>query len=206
MERSIDRHENRKSTIDQKINMWREAWTLIYQVIQQWSHCDLKQTHLIFEQWIPILNFIFKKPINLNKYNLNFYYWNKPHGPKEIFHLYFEENTSNDQVNIHVIFNMHEFYLIHKQFCTSMSKTNKLIINEARGTIDLNYSMEQEKSPAQYFQTMTMWQMLFIFVLHALAHWETYDKYEHAYYDTHMYVRDSPFYKLYFYGQVLYQK
>jgi hypothetical protein len=82
-----------------------------------------------------------------------------------------------------------------------MAKSNQMLMNEDRGTVSL--SNFHEANPAEYFQTMMTWKLLFIYTLHAMAHWDAYDKYEHAHYDTHLYVRDSPFFKLYFYGQIV---
>lgn len=212
MERSIDNHEIRRprsanSITLTKMNRWRDAWIACYEVVEERQTCDLKQFHSIFERWVPILNWVLQKPISdLDRYEVFFYYCNDPFGPKEIVQLYMDENPLDEQTGVHVVFNMYEFLLIHKQYCYNMNKTNHLLVNESRGTINISGCREYENCPADYFQTMTMWQMLFIYTLHALAHWDAYDKYEHAHYDTHLYVRDSPFFKLYFYGQIIYRK
>lgn len=212
MERSIDQHEVRRSraTVSStlaKIAQWREAWIACYQVVEDWQTCDLKRFHTIFERWVPILNWVFKNPIpHLERYNVLFYYCQQSNGPKEILQLYMDENPVEAETTVHVVFNLYEFNLIHKHYCQNMGKSNQLLVNEARGTVNLSSCHEYDCNPADYFQTMTTWQMLFLYTLHALAHWDAYDKYEHGYYDTHLYVRDSPFFKLYFYGQIVYRK
>lgn len=212
MERRIDHHEVRRPTgnytaIQTKINRWREAWSACYQVIQEWEVCDLKKFHSIFEQWVPLLNTILDKPIpDLERYQVYFYYCNEPCGPKEILHLYIDENPLEEQINVHVVFNLREFNNFHSNYCGDMNKSNQMLVNEERGTINLAYANNYECNPAEYFITMAKWQMLFVYTLHALAHWDVYDKYEHAHYDTHMYLRDSPFFKIYFYGQIVYRK
>lgn len=205
MERSIDQHEIRRPNIRSStmthINKWREAWNVCYDVVSECPHFNLKNFHRIFDQWVPALNMIFDKVIpNLSRYTPYFYYSYEPKGPKEIIQLYFEEQPLEDKIIVHIVFNVHEFCNIQKQYCENMNRLNQMLVNEARGTINIINQTENEMSPAEYFQLMTTWHLLFIFTLHALAHWDTFDKYEHAHYDTHMIVRDSVFFKLYYQG------
>lgn len=133
---------------------------------------------------------------------MRFYYSNDTNGPKEIFQLYFDENRIDNVIGGRVIFNLHEFQMQLRHFCDDLSKNNQLLVNHARGTINLSLMDNCERSPAQFFQTMTTWQLLFVHFMHAMAHWDTYDQYEHANYDTHAHVRNSAFFKLYFYGRM----
>lgn len=202
-----DNQQRRPPSSLSKVSKWRDAWTACYQVVEGMDATDLRHFHSIFEKWVPILNWIFENPIpNLERYEPIFYYCTDPGGPKEILQLYFGENRFDERTTVNVIFNLFEFKAIHRLYCTNFSKSNQMLVNEARGTINMVSSDQYEHDPAQYFQTMTTWQLLFIFTLHALSHWDAYDKYEHAHYDDHLYVRDSSFYKLYFYGQVIYHR
>lgn len=208
-ERPIDTHETRRTRnfAVNKVSKWLDAWIACYHVVEDSTSPNLKSFHQIFERWVPILNWIFEKPIfDLEAYDPKFYYCHEPNGPKEIIQLYFEENPSVQITTIHVIFNLYEFNMIHKKFCVELSRSNQLLVNEGRGTIDLSSAMEHQQDSAQYFQTMMSWQLLFIYTLHAMAHFDIYNKYRHAHYDTHQYMRDSPFYKFYCCGEMMIRK
>lgn len=211
-ERPIDRHESKRSKLNRsaaagKVNQWMDAWTACYEAVQNYSNVDLRNFHRIFEHWVPLLNWIFQKPIlHLEDYEPYFYYCTQPNGPKEIIHLYMEQNLVEGGTTVHVVFNLYEFTLLHKKFCEEFSKSHQTLCNEARGTVNLSSLMEEERNTAEYFQKMTCWQLLFIHTLHALAHWDVYDKYRHAHYDTHLCMKESPFYKFYCCGDVLIRK
>lgn len=213
-ERPIDRHESRRNPTNirsmSRVNKWRDAWSACYRIVEEFTVVDLKQFHTIFERWVPILNWIFDRPIHhLNRYEPIFFYCYQPNGPKEIIKLYMDENVIDEHIVVYIIFNVYEFTIIQRRYCLDYTKSNQMLYNEARGTVNLASMIENEQSnlnPAEYFQTMTCWHLLFIYTLHALAHWDAYDKYEHAHYDTHLNVRDSPFFKFHFYGQVIYRK
>lgn len=209
MERTIDKHENRKNcrnaNVRGKIGLWRQAWTKCIQVVEDWNAADLRKFHFVFEQWIPLLNRIFESPIDkLERYRMSFYYCDEPNGPKELIHLYMDENeTFEGVVPVYVIFNLYDFRKLHQTYCANFSKNNKLLVDEARGTINMAARQGmQGDSPASYFQNHVTWILLFISTLHALAHLEVFDKYDHAFYDNHSHVRDSIFYKLWFYGRI----
>lgn len=211
-ERQIDRHESKRKSSNirsmSRVNKWRDAWKACYCVVEEFTTVDLRQFHTIFERWVPILNWIFDRPIHrLDRYEPIFYYCNQPNGPKEIIKLYMDENVTDDQITVYIIFNIYEFLIIQRRYCLDYTKSNQMLFNDARGTVNLASMMENEQhNPAEYFQTMTCWHLLFIYTLHALAHWDAYDKYEHGYYDSHLNVRDSPFFKFHFYGQIVYRK
>lgn len=211
-ERPIDRHENKRNKVTRplavsKVNTWIDAWTACYEIVQDYPCLDLKQVHKIFELWVPLLNWIFQKPIfHLENYQPYFYYSTQPNGPKEIFQLYMEQDFVEGGTLVHIIFNMYEFNIMHKRFCEQLSKSNQLLFNEARGTINLSSLLDEERNTAEYFQMMTCWQLLFIHTLHALAHWDVYDKYRHAHYDTHLCMKESPFYRFYCCGDVVVRK
>lgn len=212
-ERPIDRHESarrhggRSSYTIGKVSKWIDAWNACYEVVQEQMGLDLKHFHLVFERWVPVLNWIFQKPIfRLEKYVPYFYYCNEQNGPKEIIHLYMEPDFNEGGTIVHVVFNLHEFNLIHKKYCAELSKSNELLFNEARGTINLSSLMDEERNTAEYFQIMTGWQLLFIHTLHALAHWNMYDKYRHAHYDTHLPMKESVFYNFYCCGDMILRK
>ena len=212
-ERPIDKHESNRNPATSirsisKVNKWRDAWMACYRVVEEFTTVDLKQFHTIFERWVPILNWIFDRPIHhLNRYLPTFYYCNQSNGPQEIIKLYMDEDSEDDLTTVHIIFNLYEFKIIQKRYCLDYTKSNQMLYNEARGTVNLASIMQiDQHNPAEYFNTMTCWHLLFIYTLHALAHWDTYNKYESGYYDTHLYVRDSPFYKFHFYGQIVYHK
>lgn len=211
VERPIDKHESYRTLTNlqptSKVARWREAWNACYQVVENIPTVNLKEFHIIFERWVPILNWIFGRPIpKLDRYSPIFFYSFQPNGPKEIIKLYMDENALEDSTQVYIIFNVHEFQIIKKRYCLDYTASNQMLYNEARGTVNLSSILQNEQqNPAEYFQTMTCWHLLFIYTLHALAHWDVYDKYEHCYYDSHLYLNQSPFYKFYFYGQVVYR-
>lgn len=224
-ERPIDRHESKRKWFSRndeperkkshiarplavsKVNTWIDAWTACYEAVQEYTHLDLKQFHTVFEHWVPILNWIFEKPIfHLENYEPYFYYCNQQNGPKEIIQLYMEQNYKEGGTTVHVIFNIYEFDKLHKQFCEQISQSNQLLFNEARGTVNLSSLIDEDRNTAEYFRIMTGWQLLFIHTLHALAHWDIYDKYRHSHYDTHLYMKESPFYKFYCCGDMVIRK
>lgn len=205
-ERPIDTHESKRRRVGgrSKVDQWIHAWTACYEIVQDYSHLDLKDFHTIFERWVPLLNWIFDKPIrHLDTYEPYFYYCLEPNGPKEIIQLYMEPDLTEGGTLVHIIFNMHDFLNIHKRSCDQLSKSNQLLFNEARGTINLSTLLDEDCQTADYFQSMTCWQLLFIYTLHALAHWDTYDSYKHAHYDTHQYMKESPFYKFHCCGDLI---
>lgn len=206
-ERQIDTHESKRKKTTQsssKVDQWIHAWTACYEIVQDYSHTDLKQFHSIFERWVPVLNWIFEKPIrHLDLYEPYFYYYNEPNGPKEIIQLYMEQDMVEGHTLVHIIFNLYDFKMIYKRSCQELSKSNQLLFNEARGTINLSTVLDEEYTTAEYFESMTCWQLLFIYTLHALAHWDIYDTYKHAHYDTHLYMKESVFYKFYCRGDLI---
>lgn len=207
-ERQIDTHESKrkKSTnpSSSKVDQWIHAWTACYEIAQDYSHTDLKEFHSIFERWVPILNWIFEKPIrHLDLYEPYFYYYNEPNGPKEIIQLYMEQDMVEGNTFVHIIFNLYDFKIIYKRSCQELAKSNQLLFNEARGTINLSTVLDEDYTTAEYFESMTCWQLLFIYTLHALAHWDIYDTYKHAHYDTHLYMKESVFYKFYCRGDLI---
>lgn len=206
-ERPIDRHESRRTFAVSRVNKWQDAWTACYEVVRDQQTCDLKSFHLVFERWVPILNWIFEKPIfRLELYEPLFYYCSQQNGPKEVIMLYLEPSNEAATCKMHIIFNLFEFNNIYKRFCSDMSQSNQLLLNEARGTINLSSLFEEEQNTAEYFQTMTCWQLLFVHTLHALAHLDIYDKTRHAHYDKHHFMRDSVFFRFYCNGEVVYRK
>lgn len=207
MERPIDSHEVRRSKKmsdrPNKINQWRDAWLACYDVVCDWQSVNLNQFHLIFEKWVPMINFIFGNPIKLNRYEPFFCYNNATSGPKEIIHLYIDNSMFEEKSEAYIIFNMFEFKKIQREYCFDLSKSNQMLIDEARGTVNLNHFMEHEANPADYFKLMTTWQLLFVCTVHLLSHWDTFDKYDNSDYENHILPRESPFSKLYFYGQMV---
>lgn len=207
-ERPIDSHESKKrKTVHSpasKVDRWIHAWTACYEITQDYSHSDTKQFHSVFERWVPILNWIFEKPIShLDTYEPYFYYCTEPNGPKEIIQLYMEQDLAEGGTFVHIIFNVYAFNIIYKRACLELSKSNQLLFNEARGTVNLSTLLDIESNTADYFESMTYWQLLFIYTLHALAHWDIYDSYKHAHYDTHLYMKESVFYKFYCCGDLI---
>lgn len=143
----------------------------------------------------------------MDKYIPFFYYSNDPHGSKEILHMYMDPQVGdNNERYMHIVFNLYEFNKIRREYCDNMNRNNHMLVDEARGIINFSIMEDTLHNPAEYFQHTTTWQMLFLFTLHFMAHWDTYDKYQHANYDTHMRVRESDFYNLYFYGQIVYHQ
>lgn len=209
-ERPIDSHESKrkKVAVDRRcrsrVDRWIQAWTACYEITQDYSHLELKQFHAVFERWVPILNWIFEKPIrHLDTYDPYFYYCTAPNGPKEMIQLYMEQDLAEGGTFVHIIFNLYEFNVIYKRACQELAKSNQLLFNEARGTVNLSTLLDEETNTAEYFQSMTCWQLLFIYTLHALAHWDIYDSYKHAHYDTHLYMKESVFYKFYCRGDLI---
>lgn len=211
MERRVDQHEDRRrcrpSPTHSKIASWREAWTACYNVVSEWDSIDLKRFHFIFERWVSILNRVFDNPVRIEKYDFTLFYCDSPNGPKEIIHIYMNENQTPDgKTPTYVIFNLHEFRKVHAMYCTNYSKNNQMLVDESRGTVNMSSESGPCSRPAHYFKNLTTCQLLFIYTLHALAHLEVFDIYDHAHYDTHMYMRESVFFKIYFYGQIIWQR
>ncbi|GFR31672.1 uncharacterized protein TNCT_58531 [Trichonephila clavata] len=68
MERSIDHHESQRppgqtSVGLNRVTKWRDAWTACFTVVEGYSSSNLKSFHLVFGQWVSILNWIFGNPI-----------------------------------------------------------------------------------------------------------------------------------------------
>lgn len=208
MERTIDHHDSQKIT---RVNVnrllkWRDAWTACYNVIENYSSPNLRGIHTVIGQWISILNWVFGNPIHpLRQYVPFFYYCGDPNGPKEILHAYMDPSTGeNGERFIHIVFNLYEFNKLHRNFCNNTNRECNMLVDEARGTINFSMLEETTHNPAEYFKHMAIWQLLFLFTIHFMAHWDTFDKYQHASYDTHMRVRESDFYNLHFAGTITY--
>ncbi|GBN13098.1 hypothetical protein AVEN_257681-1 [Araneus ventricosus] len=211
MERSIDHHESQRPPTRPStsgVAKWRDAWTACSYVVEGYSSTNMKNFHIIFGQWVSILNWIFGNPIHpLKQYIPFFYYVTEPNGPKEILHMYMDPNIGeNDERFIHIFFNLYEFNKLRRDYCDNMNRNNSMLVDEARGTINFSIMEDTMHNPAEYFKHVSTWQLLFLHTCHLLAHWDTYDKYQHANYDTHMRLRESEFYNLYFYGQLVYHQ
>jgi hypothetical protein len=208
MERTIDHHESQKQTRvnASRLLKWRDAWNACYNVVEGYSSTSLKSFHSVIGQWMSILNWVFGNPIHpLRHYIPFFYYCGEPHGPKEILHAYIDPNVGeNGERYVHIVFNLYAFNKIHREYCDNTNRCNTMLVDEARGTINFSLLEETTHNPAEYFKHMSTWQLLFLFTVHLMAHWDTYDKYQHANYDTHMRVRESEFYNLYFAGNITY--
>lgn len=207
MERPIDTHEVRRTKVvserPNKINQWRDAWIACYDFVSDWQTIDLKNFHYIFEKWVPLINLIFGNQIKLSRYNTSFYYIYDLAGPKEVLHLYVDNSLLQETHEVYVLFNLHAFQKIQRQYCQDQSRSQHMLVNEARGTVNLNHFLEHESNPAEYFRIMTTWQLLFVYTVHLLSHWDTFDKYDHSDYENHVLLRESPFHKLHFYGQMV---
>ncbi|GFR14651.1 uncharacterized protein TNCT_490031 [Trichonephila clavata] len=198
MERSIDHHESqsppgRTSAGSNRVTKWRDAWTACFTVLEGYSSTNLKNFHLVFGQWVSILNWIFGNPIRpLRQYVPYFYYCKEPNGPKEILHMYMDPNVGeNNEHFIHIFLNLYELNKIRRDYCENVNRNNPMLVDEARGTINFSVLEDTINNPAEYFQHISTWQMLFVHTLHLMAHWDTYDKNQHANYDTHMQFKDS---------------
>lgn len=216
MVREIDQHEVRKpgptAVVHSKIAQWRDMWSACYRIVEDFFNGnDLRCIHQVLERWIPLMNHHLDRPIdNLDKYDMTLYYCDECNGPKEIIHLYMDETaTLEGKLNVFVIVNLYEFRRIHRQYCQDFTRNNQMLVDEARGTINLSAAsvllegLGGVANPASYFKNLTMWQLLFVYTLHAMAHLDVFDTYDHAHYDSHMYVKESPFYRMHFYGQVI---
>lgn len=187
-----------------RVHTWREAWIACHRVVDQFNAVDLKQFHCVFERWVPLLNRAFDDPIQLDRYSFTFYYCDESVGPKEILQLYMDESTTEEgKTCVYVVFHVHKFRQVHKTYCDDYSRNNRLLVDEARGTVHLSGIGRDGcgvGAPPQYFKSLATWIALFSFTMHAMAHLEAFDRTDHAHYDTHMIVRDSVFYKLVVYG------
>ncbi|GBN65590.1 hypothetical protein AVEN_112027-1 [Araneus ventricosus] len=187
--------------------MWRDVWTQCFEVIKDYPTADLKKSHRIVGQWMSIMNQYLDFPIRdiAERYNFVYFYNEDSTGPKEIIHLYFDENQSADgKTNVYIIFHLTEFRKIHRNYCTNYTKNNHMLVDESRGTINMSaYYDAGGTNPSHYFLNLMTWYFYWIFLLHAMAHLEVYDKYDHAQYDTHGHIKDSRFFKIHFYGQVI---
>lgn len=213
MEREIDRHERVKSVSPKhnnstltKIDLWRKAWAQCYDIVDQWETFDIKKFHYVLERWIPILNRVFNYPIlHLEtKYQMILLYCDEPCGNKEVIHFIFDDNPTPDgSIKTFIIFNVYEFRKIFKNYCSNFSRNNVMLIDENRGTINMQACQGFTNKTADYFKYITTYHLLFIYTLHAMAHLNVFHIHDHSHYDNHAYVKDSPFFKLYFYGQIL---
>lgn len=187
-----------------RVQAWRDAQMACQYVVQDFDPPDLKQCHLVFERWVPRINQAFDNPINLNLYEFLFYYCDEQVGPKEIVHFYVEENPSeNGKTCVYVVFHVHRFRNLLRQYIDEYSRHNGLLVDEARGTVNASVKYAQgcgSTAFPTYLRSEFTWLMLFAFTSHAMAHLDAYDKYHHMHYDTHAMVRDSPFYKLVVYA------
>lgn len=204
----MDHHDSQRKTrvTVSRLHKWRDAWMACFSVVDGHASIHLKNFHNIIGQWITILNWIFGNPIqNLQQYVPYFYYWGVPHGPKEILHMYMDPSVGdNGERYVHIIFNVYEFNKLHREYCDNMNKNNNMLVDEARGTINFSMLEEPTHNPAEFFKYTSAWQLLFLFTIHMMAHWDTFDKYQHANYDTHARVRESEFFNLYFAGTLTY--
>lgn len=209
MERRIDHHDSQRprhnSAVLNHVGKWRDAWSACNFVAEDYTAKDLQNFHIVLSQWIPILNWIFGDAIdNLDQIVPWFYYCNEPHGPKEILQFFMEPNIrENGERHMHIVFNLYEFINIRDNYCANMSRNNHMLVDEARGTINFSVIDEEQGNPAEYFKHMTTWQMLFMYTMHFMAHWDTYERYNHANYDTHLNMKQSKFYNLYYHGKLV---
>jgi hypothetical protein len=217
--RPIDQHETRRRNFSQstesrryqaltKINKWRDAWTACYRIVQDWPKADYLRFHDVFQQWVPIINWVFGYPIELRHYRFQFHYCTESPGPKEILHYYVGEMQCANRIPIHVVFNVLEFRKILEHYCSDMTRSNRMLVDEDRGTVNTMNFDERDfiEDPAEYFKTMTAWELLFIFTMHAMAHWDAYHSSNSCHYLRHDVVKTSPFYQMHFYGQIVYQR
>ncbi|KMQ84678.1 hypothetical protein RF55_17327 [Lasius niger] len=208
MERDIDRHEPRtsKNTLSRsRINLWRQAWNRCYKIIEHVNSVDFKALPFVFQTWVSILNKTFNSPIrDLEKYTMSMYCYNQEGGPREVLQFYVDESMSIDGTRaIYVIFNACEFKKHLDRYCNDFSSNNRMLVDESRGTINISRGISDGRPPAKFYQTLTTWQLFFIFTCHAMAHLELFYLYDHAFFDTHMNIRESVFYKIHFYGQMV---
>lgn len=214
MQREVDRHERaqtcRTTATRSRILAWRDAWNLCYRTVENLDGCEVRQFHQVFAKWVPILNRVLGSPIrNLDRYNMSMYYCDEPVGPEEIIHFYFNEVAIADGTRpTYVLFNLHEFRKLHRQFCSNYAQGNEMLVDEERGTVNMTAYYEQGMQsvcPALYYKNTTTWQLLFIFTLHAMAHLDLYDKYHNSFYKAHKNIQSSVFFKIFFYGQVVWR-
>ncbi|KAG8173844.1 hypothetical protein JTE90_016333 [Oedothorax gibbosus] len=156
MERSIDHHDSQRPAraASGRIHKWREAWTACHSIIEGFPSSNLKTFHLIFGQWVSILNWIFGNPIaKLKLYTPLFYYCNEPNGPQEILTLFMDpEVGDNSERYMHIVFNLYEFNKIRREICDNMNRHNHMLVDEARGTINFSIMEDTLHNPAEYFQ------------------------------------------------------
>lgn len=210
MEREIDKHERvkpskSKSSNLTKIEMWRKAWMRCQSSIEQFENFDLKDIHYILEQWIPLLNKTFNNPFSrLDKFQFTMYFYEYQNGPKEIFQFYIDDTPNPENIKIvYLIFNLCDFLKILKSTLECLSGKNNMYMDEARGTLNLNRDGYKSKLQyAAYHKKRITIYLLFIYMLHALAHLHIYSIYKHAHYDNHKYLNNSPFFKLYYSGYI----
>lgn len=211
MERRIDKHDERQicrtNLSTSKVPLWRDIWTQCFEVIKDYPTADLKKSHQIIGPWMTIMNQNLDFPIRdlADRFKFIYFYSEDPVGPKEIIHLYFDENQNIDgKTTVYIIFNLNDFRKLHRNYCSNYTKNNIMYVDEARGTVNMtSYYDGGGSNPSHYFQNLMTWYFYWIFLLHAMAHLEIYDKYDHAQYDTHLRIRESIFFKIHFYGQIL---
>lgn len=212
MDRTIDHHDSqrprRNNAVLNRVGKWRDAWTACHFIAEGYTSKNLKSFHMVLSQWIPVINWIFGNPIdNLDQTVPLFYYCNEPHGPKEILQFYMEPDLrENGERYMHIIFNLYEFNAIRNNYCDNMSRHNHMLVDEARGTINFSVMDDEQgvHNPAEYFKHMTTWQLLFVYTMHFLAHWDIYERYHHANYDTHLRLKESDFYNLFYFGKLVF--
>lgn len=208
MERGIDHHDSRAPsrafTTVNRVARWRDAWTACMYTAENYSAKNIKSFHLVLSQWIPLLNYMFGGPIMLKNYILIFYYCREPNGPKEVFQFYVESTIREKGVRVmHIVFNSKAFETVVENYCSNVSRNNHMLVDDGRGTINFSVMEETVHNPAEFFHYTTTWQMLFLYTLHFMAHWDLFHKSNHANFDTHARLNESEFYNMYYHGQLI---
>lgn len=112
--------------------------------------------------------------------------------------------TPNEQglVQLYIVFNVHLFLSGFQNFYTKLKHDPQNFVDLERGTVDLNFENSKIRiNPSAYFKQMTMWNLLFASVCHAMAHIDSYEKNDSAFYSNHDRLTKSPFYRLILHGQ-----
>lgn len=202
--REIDTPKSKKSTLSySRLNQWRDAWSVCFDYVDLFTATEFEKFHQIFEIWVPILNRTFGSPIDLDRYEFSFYLCNQPKGPKEVLHLYCEDNpTEEGKTCVYVVFNLFKFRETLRKYSLNYSQNNQLLVDEGRGSINFAGSSTIACRPAYHFESLHTWLAFFAYTLHALAHLDTFDRYDTCNYHSHSHVRDSVFFKVHFFGSV----
>lgn len=206
MEREIDQISEPLTKRQRKLNsdpyVWKKAWILCENAIDNNDAQSTTEYHVIVEKWIPLINKAFGDIIHLERYIPVFHYLRTSNNLHEIFFVFFETPNEENHVPMHIIFNVPLFLKIINNYYTKYKNDNRSLIDMDRGTVNLELDQIFRINPSEYFKKSTMWHLLFLSLCHMMAHVDTFEKYDTSSYSNHDRIKKSAFYKFSVHGQI----